>query len=95
MSERVPVPGQAAESCATESCAAELGRPARADEHRRELLDLLPRHLAALLTEPLGPLGLVGATGLTARRVRDTLTAERLQDFAQSSSALSDWDFGR
>ena len=73
-----------------------LGRPTRADEHRRELIARLPRQLVHVLDEPLGPLGLVGAAGPSARQARDSRTAELLQDFAQSSRyELPAWDFGR
>ena len=73
-----------------------LTRPRRADEHRRDLLAQLPTQLAQLLTEPLGPHGLVGAAGPATRHATDSRTAELLKDFAQSARyELPEWDFGR
>lgn len=73
-----------------------LVRPHSADEHRRELLSQLPTHLAEVVSEPLGPPGLAGATGPGGGRERDTRTAQALRDFAQlRTDPLPVWDFDR
>ncbi len=73
-----------------------LTRPEGADEHRRALLAQLPSQLACVLTEPLGPLGLAGATSdAQEHRSRDRRTAQLLRDFADRAvDALPEWDFG-
>ena len=72
-----------------------LTRPHGADEHRRALLARLPGHLAHVLTEPLGPLGLAGATAAIEHRSRDDRTAQLLREFADESvDVLPEWDFG-
>jgi hypothetical protein len=71
-----------------------LTRPDGADEHRRALLARLPSQLAHVLTEPLGPLGLAGATAGELRS-RDDRTAQLLREFGvRAVDALPDWDFG-
>lgn len=74
---------------------ADLVRPSGADEHRSRLLAQLPQQLANVLTEPLGPLGLVGAAGSASLRERDSLTAALLRDFSEGrTDLLPEWDFG-
>ncbi|HVF18814.1 MAG TPA: hypothetical protein VNA14_01040 [Mycobacteriales bacterium] len=72
-----------------------LTRPTGADEHRRDLLARLPRQLAQLLTEPLGPLGLAGAAGPAECLDRDSRTAPLLKDFAHNRYDQPEWDFDR
>jgi hypothetical protein len=75
-----------------------LARPSTADAHRRELLAQLPSELAQVLEEPLGPLGLAGATSAVPleRRLRDGRTAAALREFAaRRLDPLPEWDFGR